>query len=683
MVELAPVDANPLLGDWEGPLDLPPFAAIQPAHFRPAFDHALAQHRAEVEAIIADAAEPTFANTIDALERSGKELARISAVFFNLSGAHTNEAIEAVERDMAPVLSRHYSWMFLNEALYRRIAELNRIKDGLGLTAEQERVLSRYLTVFKRAGGSLPQEAKDRLAAISERLAALGTQFAQNVLADEKNYMLVLEGEEDLAGLPDFLRDAARAVAEERGLAGRHVITLARSSIESFLQFSSRRDLREKAFKAWIARGHEGDTDNRAIIAETIALRDEKARLLGYKNFAQFRLDDTMAGTPEAALRLLQDVWKSAREMALSEQQALQAMAQEEGSNEPIAAWDWRYFTEKRRTREFDLDESTIKPFFQLEKMIEAAFYTANRLFGLTFASREDLSVYHPDVRVWEVRDAEGRHRGLFLGDYFARPSKRSGAWMSSYRTQERLDGPVHPIIVNVMNFSKGKPALLSFDDAHTLFHEFGHALHGLLSDVTYPMISGTAVSRDFVEFPSQLYEHWLEQPEILSRFAVHHGTGEPMPADLLKRLLAGRTFNQGFATVEYTACALVDLDLHMAERPEAIDIDAFERATLARIGMPEAIVLRHRPTHFTHVFSGDGYSSAYYSYLWSEVLDADGFRAFKEAGDIFDPATADRLLRFVYAAGNSREPAEAYSRFRGRAPDPAALLVKRGLAAA
>lgn len=671
---------NPLLQTWVTPFKAPPFHSITPADFRPAFDEALLVNRAEIEAIAGNSDRPTFENTIEAMERGGELLSKVGAVFFNLAGADTNDELQAIERDMAPVLSRHYSWIYLNEPLYQRIADLSARADQLGLTPEQARVLSRYETAFRRSGGGLPQETKDRLAAISERLASLGTTFGQNVLADEKNYTLVLDSEDDLAGLPDFVVEAAKAVAGERGLAGKHVITLARSSIESFLQFSSRRDLREKAFRAWIARGTQGETDNHAVIAETVALRAEKAKLLGYESFAQFRLDDTMAKTPEAALKLLNDVWEPAREKARGEAEALQVLAQGEGENEPIAAWDWRYYTEKRRRDEFALDESAIKPYFQLERMIEASFYTASKLFGLTFTPRDDVAVYHPDVRAWEVTDASGRHIGLFLGDYFARPSKRSGAWMSSYRSQDRLDGDIRPIVVNVMNFSKGKPALLSFDDAHTLFHEFGHALHGLLSDVTYPTLAGTAVSRDFVEFPSQLYEHWLEQPEILSRFAVHARTGDVMPADLLQRLLATRTFNQGFATVEYTASALVDLGFHMTPNAQAIDVDAFERETLARIGMPDAITMRHRPTHFTHVFSGDGYSSAYYSYLWSEVLDADGFGAFSEKGDIFEPEAAEKLKRFVYSAGNSRDPAEAYALFRGRAPDPAALLVKRGL---
>jgi peptidyl-dipeptidase Dcp len=678
-------DRNPLLEAWATPFEMPPFDRIEIAHYRPAFDAALAENTAEIADIAGNPERPDFDNTIDALERSGHALDKVASVFFNLAGSHTNDALQEIERDMAPVLARHHNAIFQNEALYRRIEALVARKDDLGLTPEQARVLDRYHTIFRRNGGGLPAEVKKRLAAISERLATLGTTFSQNVLADERGWMLVLEGEDDLAGLPDYMRKSAAKAAADRGLPGKHVVTMARSSIEGFLQFSSRRDLREKAFKAWTSRGEAGATDNRPVIAEMVALRAERARLLGYRSFAHFRLEDTMAKTPEAALELLRNVWTPARARAAREQEALEALARDEGHNGAFAPWDWRHYSEKQRAREFDLDESAIKPYLQLDNIIDAAFDTASRLFGLHFAERRDLKLYHPDVRAWEVTDGSGRSVGLFLGDYFARTSKRSGAWMSAFRSQEKLLGDVRPIIVNVMNFSKaedGAPSLLSFDDARTLFHEFGHALHGLLSDVTYPLISGTGVSRDFVEFPSQLYEHWLERPEVLQHFARHHVTGEPMPKEFLDRLLASRTFNQGFATVEYVSSALVDLDVHLLEEATDVDITAFERDVLARIGMPDAIVMRHRPPHFTHVFSGDGYSAAYYSYLWSEVLDADGFGAFEEAGDVFDPAAARRLRDFVYAAGNSRDPAEAYRLFRGRAPVPAALLVKRGLAA-
>jgi peptidyl-dipeptidase Dcp len=672
---------NPLLSTWTAPFELPPFGAVAPEHFGPAFDRAIADKRAEIRAIADDPAQPSFANTIEALERSGATMDRVGGVFFNLSSAHTSDAIEAIEREVAPVLARLSSEIHLDPALFARIDALWQRRDAHGLDGEQMRVLERYHKRFVRAGAGLDEAAKQRLAAITERLAVLGTQFCQNVLADEKAYSLVLEGEEDLAGLPDFLLDAAAETAAERGLPGKHVITLSRSSIEPFLQFSTRRDLREQAFRAWTRRGENGgDTDNRAIVAEMVALRAERAKLLGYPSFAHFKLDDTMAKTPEAARDLLREVWEPARRRALAEQGLLEEMVRAEGGNFSIAPWDWRHYAERRRKAEFDLDQADIKPYLELDSIVAAAFDTAGKLFGLTFTERTGLDLYHPDVRAWEVTDRDGRHVGLFLGDYFARSSKRSGAWMSAFRTQQKLAGEVRPIIVNVCNFAKAEPALLSFDDARTLFHEFGHALHGLLSDVTYPLLAGTAVSRDFVEFPSQLYEHWFEQPEVLRRFARHYRTGEPMPETLLKRLLDARTFNQGFSSVEYCSSAIVDLDFHALPSAENLDVEAFERQSLERIGMPEAIVMRHRTPHFGHIFAGEGYSAGYYSYLWSEVLDADGFDAFEEAGDIFAPEVAERLKAFVYSAGNLRDPAQAYTAFRGRMPSPAALLRKRGL---
>jgi peptidyl-dipeptidase Dcp len=673
---------NPLLTDWAGPFGLPPFAAIGPERFRPAFDRALAAHRAEIATIAADPAVPTFDNTIVALEKSGRDLERVANVFFVKAGADTSDAIEAVEREMSPLLARHSNALYLNRTLYARIAALYAKRDALGLLPEQARVLDRYNTRFVRAGAALDKPAQDRLAAINERLASLGTQFGQNVLADEKSYALVLE-EGDLAGLPDFARAAARAAAAERGHPGKYAITLARSSCEGFLQFSSRRDLREKVFQAWIKRGENGGaTDNRALIAEMVALRGERAKLLGFASFADYRLDDQMAKTPAAARGLLDEVWGRARAKAAAEREALQNLIAEEGGNFALAPWDWRYYAERLRKAKYDLDEAEIKPYFQLDKMVEAAFEAAGRLFGLTFTPA-DVPLYHADARAWEVKDKEGRHVGLFIGDYFARSSKHSGAWMTSLRDQEKLNGDVRPIILNVCNFSKpapGEAALLSFDDARTLFHEFGHALHGLLSNVTYPLLAGTAVPSDFVELPSQLYEHWLEVPEILQRYARHAHTGEPMPKPLLDRLLATRTFNQGFATVEYTACALVDLDLHGLRDPGALDVSAFERQSLERIAMPAEIVMRHRLPHFQHLFSGGGYAAGYYSYMWSEVLDADAFEAFEETGNPFDPATAQRLRDFIYSAGNLRDPAEAYKAFRGRLPAVDALLKKRGL---
>jgi peptidyl-dipeptidase Dcp len=676
-------DADPFFEAWTGPFGVPPFGRIVPEHFVPAFDAAFAADDAEVAAIAADPAPPSFDNTIAALELSGRLLARVSDVFHVLASAHTNEALLKVERDIAPRRARHRDGILHNAALFARIDALYRARESLGLSAEQSRVLERYHLNFTRAGAALGAEAKARLAAINERLASLGTAFSQNVLADEQAYALSLEGEHDLAGLPDDVRAAARAAAQERGLDG-HVITLSRSSVEPFLQYSARRDLREKAFRAWIARGDGGGaTDNKAIIAEMVRLRAERAALLGYETFAHYRLDDAMAKTPQAVRGLLDQVWAPARARALADRDAMAALVQDEGGNFELAPHDWRYYAEKLRKRTCDVDEAAIKPYLQLDRMIEAAFYTAQRLFGLRFERRSDVPVWHPDVLVWEVLDADGRHRGLFFGDYFARSSKRSGAWMTTLRDQEKLLGDIRPLVVNVMNFSKGgegAPSLLSFDDARTLFHEFGHALHALLSDITYPIISGTSVQTDFVELPSQLYEHWLERSEILQRFAVHYRTGAAMPDDLMRRLLAARTFNQGFATVEYVASALVDLELHLLGDPQGFDIAAFEEASLARIGMPREIVMRHRPPHFAHVFSGGGYASAYYSYMWSEVLDADAFAAFEEAHDVFDPATAKRLHDHIYAAGGSRDPAALYEAFRGRLPTPDALLRRRGL---
>jgi peptidyl-dipeptidase Dcp len=678
---------NPLLEAWTGPAASPPFAAFSPAHFKPAFDTAMAAQFAEIEAVAGETAPPSFANTIAALERSGRALSQVSAVFSCLAGAHTNEDIQALEREMSPRLAAHRNRIQLRPGLYARIKALWDRRGELGLSPEEARVLERYEVTFRRAGAGLNAPDKARVAAIGERLASLGTAFSQNVLADEQSYALVLETEDDLAGLSAAQVTAAKEAAQERGHAGKYAITLARSSVEPFLTSSTRRDLREKAYLAWIARGDGGGaTDNKAIIAETVRLRAERARLLGYSNFARYRLDDSMAKTPEAVRGLLERVWTPARARAMADRDALQELARAEGGNFALAPWDWRFYAEKLRKARFDVDQAEIAPYLSLDNMIAAAFDTAGRLFGLTFHEKHDVPVWHPDVRVWEVRGAGGRHVGLFFGDYFARSSKRGGAWMTTLRVQEKLSGNIRPLVVNVMNFAKaggGVPTLLSFDDARTLFHEFGHGLHGLLSDVTYPVIACTRVATDFVELPSQLYEHWLEEPAVLRRFARHYETGAPMPEDLIERALAARRFNQGFATVEYLASALVDLEYHLLEGADGFDPAAFEADVLKKIGMPGEIAMRHRSPHFQHVFSGGGYAAGYYSYMWSEVLDADAFEAFEETGDIFDPATAKRLHDFVYSAGGSRDPADAYKAFRGRLPSSDALLRKRGFAEA
>ncbi len=683
--DVPPSEPNPFFGEWTTPFGAPPFDLIREEHFIPAYDAALAAAETDVAAIAANPEAPTFANTIVALEKSGQALARVSDVFFNLTSSDATDGIQAIQREMAPRLARFRARVNLDPALFARVDAVWQARDASGLSAEDLRVLERFHRDFVRAGAALDEASRNRLAAITERLSVIGTTFSQNLLADTKEFILVLESEDDLAGLPAFVRESAAAEAASRGMAGKWVITLQRPSIDPFLTFSARRDLREKAFAAWTARGDNGNAyDNNALIAEIMSLRIEMAKLLGFETFADFVLDDRMAKTPATAIDLLTKVWEPALAAAMRERDDLQAEVAAEGGNFAIEPWDWRYYQEKVRHARFDLDQSEVKPYFQLDKLVEAQFFVANQLFGISFTERTDIPVYHPDVRVWEVTDASGRTIGLFYGDCFARPTKGSGAWMSSFTDQERINGDVLPLIINNCNYNKGAPGeavLLSLDDARTLFHEFGHALHGLLSNVTHPRLSGTSVSRDFVEFPSQIYEHWLMEDEILKRFAVHVDTGEAIPDALIAKIRAARNLGQGFATVEFVASAIVDMDFHQLTTAEGLDVDAFEKASLARIGMPREITMRHRTPHFSHVWGG-GYAAGYYSYLWSEILDADGFDAFLEAGNIFDPEMAARLYKFVYSAGNTRDPAEAYRLFRGRDPEITPLLRQRGLIA-
>jgi peptidyl-dipeptidase Dcp len=682
---MAPAQAppNPLLRPWQTPFETPPFAEIAPEHFLPAFEQAFADHAAEIAAIEHDPSAPDFANTITALERSGRLLSRVSAVFHDLVSAHSSPALLEIDKEVSLRMARHWNPIMMNAVLFGRIALLRENRAALGLTGEQMRLLERTYTRFHRAGAGLDEAAKARMAEINERLAHLGTTFSHHLLGDEQDWFMEL-GEADHDGLSDSFIAAAKSAADERGMAGKAIVTLSRSSVEPFLKTSDRRELREKAYKAFTARGDNGnDNDNNEIIVEILKLREESAGLLGYPSFAAYRLEDSMAKTPQAVRSLLERVWKPALARALADRDALQALAAEEGGNFALAPWDWRYYAEKLRQRRANFDDAAIKPYLALDHMIEAAFDCAGRLFGLSFSERKDVPVWHPDVRVWEVKDSAGRHKALFYGDYFARPSKRSGAWMTSLRDQQKLDGDIAPQIINVCNFSKGadgEPALLSPDDARTLFHEFGHGLHGMLSDVTYPSLSGTSVFTDFVELPSQLYEHWQEQPQVLRQFARHYQTGEPLPDELLKRFIAARKFNQGFATVEFVSSALIDLEFHTQPASASEDVRAFERQELEKIGMPAEISLRHRPQQFGHIFSGDHYASGYYSYMWSEVMDADAFGAFEEAGDIFDPAVAKRLHDDIYASGGSRDPEDAYVAFRGREPEPDALLRRRGL---
>ncbi|MGB8812755.1 MAG: M3 family metallopeptidase [Paracoccaceae bacterium] len=666
---------NPLLTRWDTPFGLPPFGGIQDADFGPAFDAALHEARANIAGIAGSAAAPTFENTIAAMELAEGALDRVGGVFYNLAGADSTPAREALQRELAPKMSAFASEVTNNAALFARVEALWAGRDALGLGAEELRVLELYRKMFVRSGALLQGEAAARLTAVKSRLAVLGTEFSQNLLADEREWFMELT-EADLEGLPDFVVDTARAAGVEKGVAG-PVVTLNRSLIVPFLQFSPRRSLRQKAYEAWVSRGANGNEhDNRGIAAETLALREERAKLLGYASFADYKLEPEMAKTPGAVRDLLMRVWEPAKRVAQADAAVLAAMMHADGVNGALEAWDWRYYSEKRRKVEHDLDEAALKPYLSLNAMLGAQFDCANRLFGLEFKPL-DVPLYHPDARAWEVTRA-GRHVAVFIGDYFARGSKRSGAWCSAMRSQKKLGGDVRPIVVNVCNFAKGEPALLSYDDARTLFHEFGHALHQMLSDVTYGFISGTSVARDFVELPSQLFEHWLEVPEVLAQHARHFATGAAMPEDMLKRLLAAGTYDQGFATVEFVASALVDLAFHEGAAPA--DPMAMQRAVLDGLGMPHAIGMRHATPHFAHVFSGDGYSSGYYSYMWSEVMDADAFAAFEEAGDAFDPSVAERLERFILSAGGSQEAEALYTAFRGRMPGVEALLRGRGL---
>ena len=670
---------NPLFEDWTTPFGLPPFDRIRPTHFPPALDRFMADELAEIAAITGDGAPASFANTIEALERSGRGLDRTGDIFSNLRSSATNPELDAIARDYAPKLATHRAKIALDPALFARIDALYRQRAALGLAPDQLRLLERHHTRFVRAGALLGPAEKARMTELTTRMASLHTHFGQNVQHDEDEWRLLLDAG-DLEGLPEFAHKAAAEAAKERGLDGKYVITLSRSSVEPFLTFSARRDLRETAYHAWAARGeHHGEHDNAPLIAELIRLRQEQARLLGYDSYAAYRLDDTMAKTPDAAEHLLEQVWVPAKNKAAAEREELSAAAKVDGLNEPIAAWDWRYYAEKVRTQKYAFDEAAVKAYFMLDNMVAAMFDAAGKLFGVGFVPRSDFPLYHPDVRAYEVRDADEKAIGIFLHDNFARTGKRSGAWMSSYRDQESLDGEVLPIVVNNNNFSKGDPALLSFDDAKTLFHEFGHGLHGLLSQVRYRSQSGTAVLRDFVEFPSQIFEHWAAAPETLRKYARHYQTDEPLPEALIAKLLAARNFNQGFATVEYAACAMLDLELHARTEDKPVDIAAFERDFLARVGMPAEIGLRHRPTHFQHLFDGAGYAAGYYAYLWAEVLDADGFAAFTEAGNVFDANTAARL-KTIYSAGDTQDPMALYRAFRGREPAIEPLLAQRGL---
>ena len=674
---------SPLLAPWSGPYGgVPPFEKVKVEDFQPALETAMAEALAEVDKVASDPAPPTFENTIVGLERSGRALDRVSNIFGIYSSTLSTPDFQKVEEAMAPRLAAFSDQITQNEKLFKRIAAVYDAREKGTLTPEQKRLVWLDYTNFVRAGAKLDPAAKKRMSEINQRLASLYTKFSQNLLADETDYVLFLDKEGDLAGLPDSLRSAAAAAAEQRGQKGKWAITNTRSSMEPFLTYSDRRDLREKVWKTYYSRGDHGDAkDNNALITEILKLRAERAKLLGYQTHAHWRLENTMARTPERAMQLMEAVWKPAVARVREEVADMQAVADKEGAKIKIEPWDYRYYAEKVRKAKYDLDQNEVKPYLQLEKLREGMFWVAGQLFGFQFTPVTDVPVYQPDVRVYKVTDPAGKQVGLWYFDPYARPGKQSGAWMNAYRSQERFEKDITTIVSNNTNFVKGKPGepiLISWDDATALFHEFGHALHGLSSNVTYPSLAGTAVPRDYVEFPSQLLEHWLSTPEVLNKFALHHQTGQPMPAALLQKIEKASRFNQGFATVEYLASALVDMKLHLAG-DQTIDPDKFEKDTLAALGMPSEIVMRHRTPQFGHVFSGDGYSAGYYSYIWSDTLSADAWEAFTAGGGAYDKAVAKRLRDDIFSIGNTVDPAEAYKKFRGREPGIAALMRKRG----
>jgi peptidyl-dipeptidase Dcp len=674
---------NPLLAPWAGPAGgVPPFDRVCVADFKPALEAAMAENLTEIDAIARNPAAATFDNTIAALERSGRQFSRVNAIYSVWSSTMSTADFQAVERDMQPKLAAFSDKIYQNVALFARIAAVYAAPENLAPV--QQRLCWFYHTNFVRAGAQLDAAAKRRVAEINERLATLFANFSQNLLADEAGHALYLKSEQDLAGLPEPLRAAARSAAAARGHPDEWAILNTRSSMDPFLTYAERRDLREKVWRTYYSRGDNGDAhDNKKIIAEILALRAERARLLGYPTHAHWRVADSMAKTPEAAMSLMMQVWPVAVARVHEEVADMQAIAEREHPGIRFAAWDYRYYAEKVRKAKYDLDMNEVKPYLQLEKLREGMFWAAGQLYGFDFTQVSGLPVANPDVRIWQVKNAAHRHVGFWYFDPYARTGKNSGAWMSEYRGQEKLDGDVAPIVSNNTNFVKdesGGPLLISWDDAVTLFHEFGHALHGLNSDVKYPSLAGTNVVRDFVEFPSQLNENWLSTPEVLSRFAVHYQTGEPIPPALVAKIKKASSFNQGFATVEYLASALVDMKLHLAG-DEPIDVVEFERSTLAALEMPAQMVMRHRTPQFAHIFSSDSYSAGYYSYLWAEVLDHDAFEAFIEAGGPYDAAVAKRLHDDIMAVGNGVDPGEAYRNFRGSDPKIAGLLRARGFA--
>ena len=680
---------NPFFTEYETNFKIPPFSQISEEHFMPAFIKGMEVHNEEINDIIENEEEPSFENIIVAMERSGSLLSRVSAVFFNLSGSTTNPKIQEIEKEISPKLSSHYDSISLNPEIFKKVKILWENIDNFDLSLEERKILEETYKRFVRSGALLEGSDKKRYAELNQDITKLSVQFSQNLLAETNDFEIILD-KEDLSGLTDDIIDLAKLEAENKfsknkddKYKDKYVFTVQRSSMYPFLTYSTRRDLREKLYKGYIQRGdNNNEYDNKDITSKIASLRVEKANILGFESHAHYVLDNTMAKTPEAVYGLLNQLWAPALKRAKNELREMQILANEEGNNFEIASWDWWHYAEKVRKDKYDLDEEEIKNYFTLDNTIDGIFKTANKLFGLTFEEKFDLDLYHPDARVWEVKDNDGSHVGLYIGDYYTRSSKRGGAWMSSFKGQSNFDGKERPIIVNVCNFpppSKDKPSLLSFEHVTTLFHEFGHGLHGLLTNTNYKSLSGTAVSRDFVEFPSQVLEHWASEPELLKSYAKHYETGEVIGDELIEKMQKASKFNQGFANTEYLAASFLDMDWHTLTTTELQDTNSFEEKSLEKIGLIDEIISRYRTTYFQHIFT-HSYSAGYYSYIWAAVLDSDAFAAFKDSGDVFNEDLANKYREFILEKGGTEDPMELYRSFKGDDPDISALLEDRGL---
>lgn len=680
---------NPFYKNYKTQFEIPPFSEIEEKHFMPAYFKGMEDHNNEIEQIIQNTEKPSFENVIIAMERSGELLDKVNAVFFNLSGSATNEKLQEIEKEISPKLSQHYDSISLNPYIFKKVSLLWEDVDNLNLSKEERKILEETYKRFIRSGALLKGSDKDRYADINQEISKLSVQFSQNLLAETNNFEIIL-GKDDLKGLPEDIINLAKEEADnkfkktsDKKYVNKYIFTLHRSSMYPFLTYSERRDLREKLYTGYIMRGdNDNEYDNKNITSKIASLRVEKANILGFETHAHYVLDNTMAKTPEAVYELLNQLWEPALSRAKNELQELQKFVNEEGQNFKIASWDWWYYSEKVRKEKYNLDEEEIKNFFTLNNTIDGIFKTANKLFGLTFEEKFDIELYHPDARVWQVKDENGSHLGLYIGDYYTRSSKRGGAWMSTFKDQSNFDGRERPIVVNVCNFpppSKDKPSLLSFEHVTTLFHEFGHGLHGLLTNTHYRSLSGTSVSRDFVEFPSQVLEHWASEPELLRSYAKHYNTGEVISDELIDKMKNANKFNQGFANTEYLAATYLDMDWHSLKSTDIQDTNDFEKKSLEKIGLIDEIVSRYRTTYFQHIFTSS-YSAGYYSYIWAAVLDSDAFFAFKESGDIFNQGLASKYREYILEKGGTEDPMELYRKFRGGNPNIGPLLEDRGL---